>query len=131
MLMVMINVCFLFQDLISDFEKFSELIETTIDLEEVENHQYMIRADFDSDLQECKQSMNDISSQFILVLNDAAKQLGLEAGKTLKLESSAQLGQYLRITLKVCIRLLKYEVKLFTLEKILNTMKDIETLHEG
>lgn len=87
----------------NDFSKYIEMIETTIDLAEIENHEYLIRAEFDIALQECKENMDDVNSQFPSVLNKAARELGLESGKTLKLENNAQLGHYFRVTLKVGI----------------------------
>ena len=88
--------------MVGDFLKYIEMIETTVDLEEVEqNHDYLIRAEFDEALQECKSNMDDVIQQFPSVLNKAARELGLEAGKTIKLENNSQLGHYLRVTLKV------------------------------
>ena len=39
------------QELLRDFEKFEELVETTLDLTQVDNQEFLIKADFDEDLQ--------------------------------------------------------------------------------
>ena len=39
-----------FQDSLNDFRKFQEMVEQTIDLERVEQHEFVVKADFDDDL---------------------------------------------------------------------------------
>lgn len=41
------------QQCAEDLEKFQEMVETTIDLEAIDNHQFLIKAEFDADLQGC------------------------------------------------------------------------------
>ncbi|CAH3191846.1 unnamed protein product, partial [Porites evermanni] len=88
------------KDLVEDFQKFTELVETTVDLEQVENHEYLIKASFDEGLQECREKMDEILGQIPVELNKAARDLGLEAGKSIKLESNNQFGYFFRITKK-------------------------------
>ncbi|XP_048577460.1 DNA mismatch repair protein Msh2 isoform X2 [Nematostella vectensis] len=87
-------------ELVADFAKFCDLVETTIDLEQVENHEYLIKATFDEGLQECREHMDEILEKFPVELNKAGRDLSLEPSKTIKLESNNQLGYFFRITRK-------------------------------
>ncbi|XP_046847802.1 DNA mismatch repair protein Msh2-like isoform X2 [Xenia sp. Carnegie-2017] len=88
------------QELMQDFTKYNELIETTIDFDQIENQEFLIKPSFDEALQECRESMDQLQQKIPRELNKAASELGLEAGKTIKLETSNQLGYFLRITRK-------------------------------
>eukprot|EP00795_Rhopilema_esculentum_P017421 gene17421-9023_t len=102
------------QDFVVDFSKYMELIETTVDLEAVDSNEFLIKAEFDDGLKECKDQMDEIFSKFPKELSRAARELGLEENKTIKLESAAHIGYFFRITLKE--------------EKVLRNNKKFETI---
>ncbi|EGD78393.1 MSH2-Ex5 isoform [Salpingoeca rosetta] len=81
-------------DLAVDFAKYKELIEKTIDLAEVDNHQYLIKPSFNEDMQSARDRMDELQGQLPAVLSKASADLGLDAQKTVKLERDSKTNQF-------------------------------------
>uniref|UniRef100_H2YRN3 DNA mismatch repair protein MSH2 n=1 Tax=Ciona savignyi TaxID=51511 RepID=H2YRN3_CIOSA len=91
------------RQLLLDFEKFTEMLDSTLDFKMVgwvERHEYMVKCDFDPELQRLRSKMTEVEEEMEEAFTDAATQLKLEKGKTIKLELAPQFGYVFRVTCK-------------------------------
>ncbi|XP_074662537.1 DNA mismatch repair protein Msh2-like [Tubulanus polymorphus] len=88
------------KELLMDFAKFQEMVESTLDFTQIENHEYLIKPDFDENLQELRNKLDELEEEMRTELNKVARDLNVEPSKVLKLESNAQIGYFFRVTRK-------------------------------
>jgi len=88
------------QEAQKDFEKFYQMVETTLDFKQVEQGQFMIKPDFDDNLGELREQLDSVEQKVKDQERKASSELGVEMGKVLKLEHSSQHGYYFRLTMK-------------------------------
>ena len=88
------------QDANTDFDKFQQMVEATIDLKQVEQGHFMIRPDFDDSLGELREQLDEVLEKIEKQEGKVCAELGVEPGKVMKLEHNSQYGYYYRVTLK-------------------------------
>ncbi|GAB2293835.1 MutS-like protein [Dionaea muscipula] len=101
--------------------KFVALVETSVDLDQLENGEYMISSGYDSKLLELKAAQELLESQVHNLHKETANDLDLPVDKALKLEKGTQFGHVFRITKKEEPKIRK---KLTTQFIVLETRKD-------
>ncbi|XP_060801503.1 DNA mismatch repair protein Msh2 [Amyelois transitella] len=87
-------------ELNGDLDKFQQMIETTIDMDAVDRGDFLVKPSFDEQLQSLSEQLEQYQSAAEKELNKAARDLGLDAGKSIKLEINPQNGFYFRVTMK-------------------------------
>ncbi|XP_076922811.1 DNA mismatch repair protein MSH2-like [Bidens hawaiensis] len=112
-----------FNDLTNDdhLSKFIGLVEVSVDLDQLENGEYMISPGYDSQLSDLKNEQESLEQQIQDLHKKTADDLDLAVDKTLKMDKVSQFGHVFRITKKEEPKVRK---KLNTHFIILETRKD-------
>ncbi|KAJ2594930.1 MSH2 protein [Coemansia sp. RSA 1722] len=82
----------------SSLESLRTMVETTVDLEMADQHEFVLRADFDEGLQETRELMNTEMQRINNELESVGRTLDLEPHRKLKLERHATFGHCFRVT---------------------------------
>ncbi|KAI0827097.1 DNA mismatch repair protein [Trametes gibbosa] len=78
--------------------KYAEMVEQTLDLNELENHNFVIKPDYDERLQALADKLAEIRDGLDAEHRKVGKTLGLDLDKKLHLENSQQYGYCFRVT---------------------------------
>ncbi|XP_062030691.1 DNA mismatch repair protein MSH2 [Rosa rugosa] len=101
--------------------KFLALVEAAVDLDQLENGEYMIASSYDPALSALKNEQESLAQQIHNLHKQTAKDLDLSIDKALKLDKGTQFGHVFRITKKEEPKIRK---KLTTQFIVLETRKD-------
>lgn len=91
------------KEISDDMSKYQEMILNTLDMDQIARGNYLIKAEFSDELSELKTSLDYLEAEMQKELDKVAKELNLEAGKTVKLETMTQYGHNFRISNKKVI----------------------------
>ena len=72
--------------------KFESLVEAAVDLNRLEEGEYIIASSYDASLEEIKGERDGVEDAVRKVHESAAQDLGLSSEKALKLEKNSQVG---------------------------------------
>ena len=96
------------QEFNNSLSKYAEMVEQTLDLDELENHNFVIKPDFDARLQTLADRLKDARDGLDAEHKRVGRDLGLDLDKKLHLENSQTYGYVLRVskTVSCCALLL-------------------------
>lgn len=90
--------------------KLQEMVQTTIDLEAYENNNdYMIRVEFNEELAQIKNELDELREQIKIIHLESAETLGFDAERKLKLENHHLHGWCMRLTRNDAKKLRSYK----------------------
>ena len=94
----------LIQECVTNLAQYVEMVKTTVDLDELENHQFIIKPDFDDNLRELKNALDENQEQLNEEHQRVADDLGMSTdSKVLHFENHQVYGYVFRLTRKVLI----------------------------
>ncbi len=91
-----------FEEYAANLDKYAEMVEQTLDLSELERHNYVIKPDYDPRLRKLADRISAARDGLDEEHRDVANDLNLELDKKLHLENSATYGYCFRLTKNVC-----------------------------
>ena len=90
-----------FQEFDGSLSKYSEMVQQTLDLDELENHNFVIKPDYDARLQSLADKLAEVRDGLDAEHRKVGKALGLELDKKLHLENSQTYGYCFRLSKNV------------------------------
>ncbi|CAO3614416.1 unnamed protein product [Cunninghamella blakesleeana] len=84
-------------EMYQELHKLEELVESTIDLDAIENHEYRIKSDFDESLQQIQHEINATIKSMSVEHSKVGNKLNLDTEKKLKLEKHSVYGYCFRV----------------------------------
>ncbi|KAF8480131.1 DNA mismatch repair protein [Russula ochroleuca] len=87
-----------FEEYAASLDKYAEMVEQTLDLSELERHNYVIKPDYDPRLRKLADQISAARDGLDEEHRDVANDLNLELDKKLHLENSATYGYCFRLT---------------------------------
>ena len=92
------SILMILQKVEDQFRKFTEMVETTIDLEELKGHNYMIKPEFNDELQILAGRISELLNGMDKEHRSVGQDLELELDKKLHLENNATYGYCFRVS---------------------------------
>ena len=84
-----------------NLEKYSEMVEQTLDLDQLSSHNFVIKPDYDERLQELAEKLTEIRDGLDEEHAKVGRDLNMDLDKKLHLENSQQYGYCFRLTKNV------------------------------
>lgn len=84
--------------IITGLQKFEELVESTIDLNSIDSHEFLINPDMESGLNDTKARLDDCQEKMRDIFASVSDELGMEMDKKLKFENHHVHGWSFRLT---------------------------------